>query len=408
MKSTILLPTKIKVGVQTGRDTYNGLLGYVIYHDGKVWRKEPSWEKWRHKYVGDEESIAKLNDSYTKCLEIASEEYTNFQERYKIYYKTLDYYLRARRIDTLDAYLSGLNQSINPEVIPREFENVLTEGFVLNKKAGDYKGSWGNHRQAYTRVYDPRGFEIEITINNLLYILDYASSIKGKGLEGKFIYGWDDKQLVLIPEGSPDFQEMKQYNDLLTQKLDKSSLIVGGVYLKADRSRHVYLGKWPVYDGSGVQTPDAHWFLREDVKSVWKDSTYHTSNIDDYKAYTGDVVDTQYYYDLLSKVISFAPTTIRTYQYVKYTDADVSTLESVLKRYHQYEIVYIPSKKSYKRIWIVTKYNYDYTGYAGGYGYKLKTAVLSRDKYGNKPITDEYKSLKDLFENNEIYKVEAI
>ena len=64
-----------------------------------------------------------------------------------------------------------------------EFENVPIEGFVLNKKAGDYSTGW-DHRHAYCRVYDPRGFEFEITIENLLYILENANCIKGKGLEG--------------------------------------------------------------------------------------------------------------------------------------------------------------------------------------------------------------------------------
>ena len=58
------------------------------------------------------------------------------------------------------------------EKIPNEeFDNVPTTGFVLNKKVGDYSSGW-DHRQAYCRVYDPRNFEFEITIENLLYILE--------------------------------------------------------------------------------------------------------------------------------------------------------------------------------------------------------------------------------------------
>ena len=74
------------------------------------------------------------------------------------------------------------------KIEPQEFSNEPTSGFVLNKKVGGYDTGW-NHRQTYTRVYDPRGFEFEITIPNLLYILENANSIKGKGLEGDFIYG---------------------------------------------------------------------------------------------------------------------------------------------------------------------------------------------------------------------------
>ena len=69
------------------------------------------------------------------------------------------------------------------KIEPNDFDNEPTSGFVLNKKAGDYRGGW-NGRQAWMRIYDPRGFEFEISINNLVFILEECSSIKGKGIEG--------------------------------------------------------------------------------------------------------------------------------------------------------------------------------------------------------------------------------
>ena len=47
--SKLYIPKKCKVGLQKRDDTYTKKLGYVIYHDGKIWRKETSWENWRHK-----------------------------------------------------------------------------------------------------------------------------------------------------------------------------------------------------------------------------------------------------------------------------------------------------------------------------------------------------------------------
>ena len=58
-----------------------------------------------------------------------------------------------------------------------EYSNEPTSGFVLNKKVGDYKSDW-NHRMAHIRVYDPRGFEFEISVENLLYILQECTSTK--------------------------------------------------------------------------------------------------------------------------------------------------------------------------------------------------------------------------------------
>ena len=131
MNSSIFVPKTINVGYQNRSGTYTGKLAYVIYYDEK----------------------GKLRKE------------------------------------------ASWNSWRDDKIPNDEFENVPTEGFVLNKKAGDYSTGW-DHRHAYCRVYDPRGFEFEITIENLLYILENANCIKGKGLEGEFIYGWDGKDLV--------------------------------------------------------------------------------------------------------------------------------------------------------------------------------------------------------------------
>ena len=129
-----------------------------------------------------------------------------------------------------------------------EFDNVPTSGFVLNKKVGDYDSGW-NHRQGYCRVYDPRNFEFEITFENLLYILENTNSIKGKGLEGDFIYGWDGKDLVLIPTSSPDYKKIETYNALVhdNEKIKAKDLIIGATYLTKDNEKVVYVGKFDYY-----------------------------------------------------------------------------------------------------------------------------------------------------------------
>ena len=136
------------------------------------------------------------------------------------------------------------------EKIPNEeFDNVPTTGFVLNKKVGDYSSGW-DHRQAYCRVYDPRNFEFEITIENLLYILENANSIKGKGLEGEFVYGWDGKDLVLMPIESPDYKQISEYNRVIhnNETIKAKDLIVGATYLTKDNSEYVYMGRFDKYE----------------------------------------------------------------------------------------------------------------------------------------------------------------
>lgn len=135
------------------------------------------------------------------------------------------------------------------EKIPNdEFENVPMSGFVLNKKVGDYSNGW-DHRQAYCRVYDPRNFEFEITIENLLYILENANSIKGKGLEGEFVYGWDGKDLILMPVESPDYKEITEYNRIVhnNETIKAKDLIVGATYLTKDNIEWIYIGRFDCY-----------------------------------------------------------------------------------------------------------------------------------------------------------------
>lgn len=130
-----------------------------------------------------------------------------------------------------------------------EFDNIPTSGFVLNKKVGDYDNGW-NHRHAYTRIYDPRNFEFEISIENLLYILENVNSIKGKGLEGEFVYGWDGTELVLIPVESSDYKELVTYNSIVhnCEKIKARDLIIGASYLTKENNEIVYMGKFDYYN----------------------------------------------------------------------------------------------------------------------------------------------------------------
>lgn len=171
-----------------------------------------------------------------------------FQERDSTYTKKLAYVIYYDLQNKLRKEASW--QSWRDEKIePKDFENIPTSGFVLNKKVGDYVSDW-NHRQAYVRVYDPRDFEFEITIENLLYILENANSIRGKGLEGEFIYGWNGKELVLIPTESPDYKEIDKYNNILVNKefIKTKELKIGATYLDKNNNEMIYMGTFDYYN----------------------------------------------------------------------------------------------------------------------------------------------------------------
>lgn len=185
--SNIYVPNKINVGFQNREGTYTGKLAYVIYYDEKgKLRKEASWNSWRDKEIPNE-----------------------------------------------------------------EYENTPTEGFVLNKKVGGVEESWGyDPRRTYTRVYDPRGFEFEITIPNLLWLLENCNCIKGKGLEGEFVYGWDSKDLLLIPVDSPEYKNIQAKSEAINNKdfIKAADLILGATYQGRNEDKwYVYLGRFDAY-----------------------------------------------------------------------------------------------------------------------------------------------------------------
>lgn len=194
--NNLFIPKTIKVGYQNRQDTYTGQLAYIIYYDNKGKLRK-------------ETSWENWRDS------------------------------------TID---------------PHEFDNVPTEGFVLNKKVGGYK-SYYNFRQAYVRVYDPRGFEFEISVPNLLYILENTNSIKGKGLEGEFVYAWEGTELVLVPTASPDYEDLTKLNEkrFADKKIGAKDLQIGATYLDDDNTEVVYMGRFNYYERGYVC--DGKWFV---------------------------------------------------------------------------------------------------------------------------------------------------
>jgi hypothetical protein len=171
-----------------------------------------------------------------------------YQKRDDTYNKKLAYVIYYDNKGKLRKETSW--NSWRDEKIPNEeFENTPTEGFVLNKKVGGYCYDW-NPRQTYSRVHDPRGFEFEITIPNLLYILENTNSIKGKGLEGKFVYGWSGSDLLLIPEAAPEYAKYVEFSEVITKSVKAKDLVLGGTYKTNKDEEVVYLGRFDYWDSN--------------------------------------------------------------------------------------------------------------------------------------------------------------
>jgi len=174
-------------------------------------------------------------------MRIPSKINVGFQERKGTYTGRLAYVVYTDEKGVLRkerSWTSWRNTSIKPE----EYENVPTSGFVLNKKVGDGGGGWDS-RIAWIRVYDPRGFEFEITVQNLLFILEECTSTKGKGLEGEFVYAWDKADLVLLPASSQEYTSCMGFTEAKTKKVGKKDMVEGCVYKTKDLFDVMYMGR---------------------------------------------------------------------------------------------------------------------------------------------------------------------
>lgn len=213
MDNQLLIPDKIKVGYCKRDDTYTKKLAYVIYYDKKgVLRKEKSWEGWRDK-------------------------------------------------------------KINPD----DYDNTPAEGFILNRDVGGTRRSYGwNARIEKVRVFDPRNFEFEISIPNLLFILKECSSSKGKGLEGKFVYAWSGSELILLPAECEEFKKSSTFTELQGKSVAIADMIPAATYLTKKQEPLIYLGRFDYHflverylDGALERKADApgkkklHLFWRE-------------------------------------------------------------------------------------------------------------------------------------------------
>lgn len=199
------IPKQIHVGYQNRSDTYTKKLAYVIYTDEKgKVRKERSWQSWR-------------------------------------------------------------DNEINPD----DFDNEPTSGFVLNKGVGGARGSWSsNTRNEYIRVYDPRGFEFEISVANLLFILTECNAFKGKGLEGEFVYAWGGTELVLLPVGCVEYKESSEFTELQTKKVTKKDMKEGRTYQHKNTKQLVYLGRHK------IRKLDRYWYYSDGPNPLLSDPTH--------------------------------------------------------------------------------------------------------------------------------------
>lgn len=140
------------------------------------------------------------------------------------------------------------------QIDSNEFENIPTEGFMIHS---NIKDKW-SQRQEYLSIYDPRGFEFEITIDNFIYIIQHCNIIN-MGIVGKLVYVWKGADLLLMPTAdNTTYTELSKLQQSLFAPKDQAlELIPNKPYIikvGSTREKWYYLGTTKLINGEISKT----------------------------------------------------------------------------------------------------------------------------------------------------------
>lgn len=174
-----------------------------------------------------------------------------------------------RRNDTFDGKLSFIiyydeknvlrkehswNSWRDEKIETIEVKNIPTKGFIINKSVQRNNYHFGSGRNM-TRVYDPRGFEFEISADNLHGIIDHSNILMNE-IEVECVYAWDRTDLILLPVNSQQYKDSVAHTNKRNAKsISAKELVVGCEYsMRKEDKNVIYLGKYIyTYDNETVK-----------------------------------------------------------------------------------------------------------------------------------------------------------
>lgn len=155
---------------------------------------------------------------------------------YVIYY---DEKGKIRKEKSWDGWRDKKIQSI-------ELDNTPMNGYVLNRGVQRY----GYHSSGRTmvRIHDPRDFEFEISVDNLVGIL-MNNDMSKRDIQGECVFAWSGPELILLPTNSVEYKSSQKYTEKQSLKVSTKDLIRGATYVKKkDHTHYRYLGHFEWFD----------------------------------------------------------------------------------------------------------------------------------------------------------------
>lgn len=165
-----------------------------------------------------------------------------FQERNDTFTGKLAYVIytdHAGKLRKEGSWNNWRNKKFEPVTV----DNTPQSGFTFNKgvKRDNY---WRGSGRSMFRIWDPRDFEFEITVDNTIGVLMH-SDVSKRDIVEQCVYAWWGTELVLLPVNSVEYQESVKHTEKQAQKITGKELKVGATYtIKEDRKQVVYLGRF--------------------------------------------------------------------------------------------------------------------------------------------------------------------
>lgn len=154
---------------------------------------------------------------------------------------------------------------------PVTFNNDAQTGFCLNKGV-QRDNYWGNGRSVI-RVHDPRNFEFEISVDNLIGILMHADVSK-RDITEPCVFAWYGTELILLPTNSKEYQESVVHTNNQHITFSSKSLVAGHSYVPRKwRNSVVYLGffhRW-----GSTRDDRSNYINSVNIKQIKKPSKSH-------------------------------------------------------------------------------------------------------------------------------------
>ena len=153
-----------------------------------------------------------------------------------------------------------------------KINNVPMNGFVINKKMTHEHNYFGQYSTIL--VYHPDGFEFEISLSNLMTIMEY-SDINAQEIKQKCVLGWYKSYPVLMPISCPLYNEAQEQNAELLEIKDMSKdLVIGRKYYSKTEKNLIYIGRENINklqsynEPQNMKTRQGHIFLKDDRNFV--------------------------------------------------------------------------------------------------------------------------------------------